>query len=205
MFLTYVIIYIIVINIIIIVRNFIAIFLIFFLSWTWEHFKRTSQFFCLHENYISVLRILSHIYCLFHFFYLLIYGWLWTVWQEEHAVENLAPHGNRKRKQPYRRLLPSTQDKLKQCTESLKNPKEVLDEIYSSSGDVYWPRGPRDIYKVRAAAKKVFKSSTGNGSFKKQDEVWVILEKAKKEEVEFSELKFIRNFMVHPSSSVVLL
>ena len=37
-----------------------------------------------------------------------------------------------------------------------------------------------------------------------QDEVWVILEKAKKEEVEFSELKFIRDFRMHPSVSVVL-
>ena len=84
--------------------------------------------------------------------------------REEHTVENLAQHGNSKRKQPYRRLLPSTQDKLKQSTESLKNPKEVLDEIYSSSGDVYHarslsqlPRGPRDIYSAQAAAKNVSK------------------------------------------------
>ena len=34
--------------------------------------------------------------------------------------------------------------------------------------------------------------------------MWVILEKAKKEEVEFSELKFIRDFRMHPSFSVVL-
>ena len=34
--------------------------------------------------------------------------------------------------------------------------------------------------------------------------MWVILGKAKKEEVEFSELKFIRDFRVHPSFSVVL-
>ena len=34
--------------------------------------------------------------------------------------------------------------------------------------------------------------------------MWVILEKAKKEEVEFSELKFIRDFRVHPSFSAVL-
>ena len=110
--------------------------------------------------------------------------------QEEHTVENLAPHGNSKRKQPHRRLLPSTQNKLKESAESLKNPKVVLDEIYSSSSDVYdarsrsqLPRGPRDILNARAAVKKVFKSSTWNGSFKKQDEVWVILEKAEKEEV----------------------
>ena len=86
----------------------------------------------------------------------------------------------------------------------------VLDEIFSSSGDVYHarslsqlPRSPRDIYNARAAAKKVFKSSTWNGSVKEQNEV-AILEKAKKEEVEFSELKFIRDFRMHPSFSVVL-
>ena len=89
--------------------------------------------------------------------------------QEEHAVENLAPHGNSKKKQPYRSLLPSTQDKPKQSTASLKNPEKVLDEIYSSSGDVYHarslsqlPRGPREIYNAQTAAKNVFKSSTWN-------------------------------------------
>ena len=93
--------------------------------------------------------------------------------REEHTVENLAQHGNSKRKQPYRRLLPSTQ--------SLKNPKKVLEEIYSSSGDAYHarslsqlPRDPRDMYNAQTAAKKVFKSSTWNGSVKEQDEVWVI-------------------------------
>ena len=83
--------------------------------------------------------------------------------QEEHTVENLAPHGNSKRKQPYRRLLPSEQGKLKQSTESLTNPKAVLDEIDSSSGDVYHarsliqlPSSLRDIYNAQAAAKKSF-------------------------------------------------
>ena len=124
--------------------------------------------------------------------------------QEERTVENLASHGNSKKKQPYRRLLCSTQDKLKQSTERFKNPKGLLDEIYSSSGDVYdarylshLPRGPREICKARATAKKPFKSSTWNSRVKGQDEVWVILEKTKKE-VEFSEPKFIRDFRVHP-------
>ena len=93
----------------------------------------------------------------------------------------------------------------------MRNPKAVLDEIYFSSGDVYHarsliqlPRSPRDIYNAQAAAKKVFKSSTWNGSFKEQDGMWVILEKANKEEVEFLELKFILDFRMHPSFSVVL-
>ena len=130
--------------------------------------------------------------------------------QEERTVENSAPHGNSKRKQPYHRLLCSTQDKLKQSTGRFKNSKGVLDEIYSSSGDVYdarslshLPRGPREIYKARDTAKKRFKSSTWNSRVKGQDEVWVILEKTKKE-VKFSEQKFIRDFRVHPSFSVVL-
>ena len=64
----------------------------------------------------------------------------YLIQQEEQTVEYLALHGNSKRKQPYRRLLPSTQDKLKQSTESLKNPNEVLDEIYPSSDDDYHAR-----------------------------------------------------------------
>ena len=55
------------------------------------------------------------------------------------------------------------QNKLKQSIESLENPKVVLDEMYSSSGDVYnarslsqLPKGPRGIYNVQAAAKKSF-------------------------------------------------
>ena len=93
----------------------------------------------------------------------------------------------------------------------MKNPKEVLNEIFSSSGDDYHarflsqlPRGPRDICNARAAAKNVFKSSTWNGSVKEQNEVWVILEKAKKEKMEFSDLKFIRDFTVHPNFPVDL-
>ena len=104
----------------------------------------------------------------------------------------------------------TVEDKLKQSNESLKHPKVVLVEIYSSSGDVYhpWslsqlPRGPRDIYNARAAAKKVFKLRIWNGSFEEQDEVWVILGKAKKE-AKFSELKFMRDFKMYPSLSVVL-
>ena len=85
-------------------------------------------------------------------------------------MENLAPHGNSKRKQPYRRLLilPSTQDKLKQSTKKLKNPKEVLGEIYSSSGDVYHPRSlsqlprvSRDIYTHELQPKKFSNQAHG--------------------------------------------
>ena len=67
-------------------------------------------------------------------------------------------------KYPYHRPLPSTRDNLKESTESLKNLREVLDKIYSSSGDVYdkifliyLPRGLRNIYDARATAEKVSK------------------------------------------------
>ena len=93
--------------------------------------------------------------------------------QEEHTVENLAPHGNSKRKQPYRRLLPSTQDKLKQSTESFKNPKEVLDGICSSSGNVYHarslsqlPRSPREITTHKLQPKTFSSQAHGIDSFK---------------------------------------
>ena len=56
--------------------------------------------------------------------------------QEEHTIDNLAPHGNSKRKQPYHRHIQYARQ-AKTIHQSLKNLKVVLDEIYSSSGDVY--------------------------------------------------------------------
>ena len=82
----------------------------------------------------------------------------------------------------------------------------VLEEIYSSSSDVYLPRKifepitKGSTRHLQAAAK----SSTWNGSVREQDEVWVILEKAKKQEVESPALKFIGDFRVNPGFSVVL-
>lgn len=66
----------------------------------------------------------------------------------------MRPHGNSKFKLSYTRLLPSTREKMKQSVLGKdKTVQEVLDEVYTSSGDVTMarslgelPRGPSDIY-----------------------------------------------------------
>ena len=101
---------------------------------------------------------------------------------------------------------------LKDSKTSAKKPKQYLDEVYRSSGDICFarslselPRGPRDIYNARATSKKSTTSSNvSQSSSTKLDEVWVLLEKAKVEEDESAELKFIRDFRVHPNFSTVL-
>ena len=101
---------------------------------------------------------------------------------------------------------------LKDSKTSAKKPKQYLDEVYRSFGDICFgrslsklPREPRDIYNARATSKKSTASSNvSQSSSTKLDEVWVLLEKAKVEEDESAELKFIRDFRVHPNFSTVL-
>ena len=131
---------------------------------------------------------------------------------EEHNIIKLLPHGNSKEKRPYRRLLLSTLDVLKDSKASAKKPKQYLDEVFRSSGDICFarylselPREPRDIYNARATSKKSTTSSNVcQNSSTRLDEVWVLLEKVKVEEDESAELKFIRDFRVHPNFSTVL-
>ena len=63
-------------------------------------------------------------------------------------------HGSSKRDNPFQRLLPSTRDKLKNSIRISKcRPKDFLDEVHRSSGDVInlrsmneLPRGASDLY-----------------------------------------------------------
>ena len=81
--------------------------------------------------------------------------------EEDHKVVVTKPHGNSKRDTPFQRLLPSTREKLKNSINIPKcRPKDFLDEVYCSSGDVInvrrmneLPRGPSDLYNARHAAK----------------------------------------------------
>ena len=83
--------------------------------------------------------------------------------EKEHEVVVTKPHGNSKRDTPFQRLLPSTRDKLKNSIRIPKcRPKDFLDEVYRSSGDVInvrsmneLRRGPSDLYNARHSAKKV--------------------------------------------------
>ena len=85
----------------------------------------------------------------------------------EHAVDVILPHGNAKQKKPYHRILASTRDALKKSS-SKETPKQVLDKVYSSVGDVTkarsigeLPRGPSDLYNARFSSKR--KSLRNNG------------------------------------------
>ena len=74
--------------------------------------------------------------------------------EEKHEVVVTKPHGNSKSDTPFQRLLPSTRDKLKNWIRIPKCcPKDFLDEVYRSSGDVInlrsmneLPRGPSHLY-----------------------------------------------------------
>jgi len=129
------------------------------------------------------------------------------------------PHGNSKKNYSYRRLLPSTQERLK---ESLKNKKatakEALDAVYCSVGDVTnarslgeLPRGPQDIYNARYVAKKMDSQAEYNPEACKKakdslclDSIWTLLERAKREEERSRESIFIRECTIHPDLFVVL-
>ena len=80
---------------------------------------------------------------------------------KEHAVDVILPHGNAKHKKPYHRILASTREALK-ISSSNETPKQVLDKVYSSVGDVtkarsigQLPRGPTDLYNARFSSKQM--------------------------------------------------
>ena len=98
-------------------------------------------------------------------------------------------------------------------------PKEALDAVYCSVGDVtsarslgQLPWGSRDIYNARYTAKKLESQATERqGDFKKKtddslclDSMWTLLERAKREEEISRETIFIRECTIHPNLFVVL-
>jgi hypothetical protein len=77
----------------------------------------------------------------------------------EHDVDVILPHRNSKQNIPYHRMLPSTREALKR-SDPKETPKEVIDRVYCSVGDVTkaqsigeLPRGPADIYNARFSSK----------------------------------------------------
>ena len=138
----------------------------------------------------------------------------------EHDVLNAKPHGNSKSKLPYRRILPSTREKMKRSVlDGKKTATAALDEIYSSSGDVTMarslgelPRGPVDMYNARRSARQSLDTASGFSGEAEQgtmanmrlDDVWTLLERAKREEDESKHNVFIRECSIHPSLFVVL-
>ena len=129
-----------------------------------------------------------------------------------------------KGKSSYRRLQPSTREKLKRSVlEKEKTAKEILDVVYLESGDVTrarsaseLPRGPKDLYNARHLAKQssnyIAKTDeclsdggtreyTSNVSM---DSIWTLLERARREEEECKDSIFIRDCAIHPDLFVVL-
>ena len=128
----------------------------------------------------------------------------------EHEVRCLNPHGNIKRKVPHRRTFPSTIDKMKLSVESGQRPKCVLDEVYRSSGDVSHvrsvvqiPRGPQDMYNGRRSSPSEKVGSTENPVVK-LDSLWMLLERAHREQENSPQETFIRECCIHPDFIIVL-
>lgn len=137
---------------------------------------------------------------------------------DEHELTHINPHGNAKAKAPYQRIMPSTIDRLKLSIRAKdRTPKEALDDIYSCLGDVteaaninQLPRGPQDLYNARHHAQK--RASTSHSGTTAQvsskqttaDAMFILLERAKREEEVSSESTFIRECKVHPDLFVVL-
>ena len=59
------------------------------------------------------------------------------------------PHGNSKRDTTFQRLLPSTKNKLKNSVHIPKcRPKDFLDEVYCSSGNVISVRSMNELHQI---------------------------------------------------------
>ena len=59
----------------------------------------------------------------------------------EHKIKRILLHGNAKLKSSYKRLCPSTREKLKRSImNKVRMAKEALDEVYVSTGDVTMAR-----------------------------------------------------------------
>ena len=137
------------------------------------------------------------------------------------------PHGNAKLKSSDKRLCPSTREKLKRSiTNKDKTAKETLDEVYVSTGDVTMARssselsrGPNDISNARRFARQdnavnaveIEKNDrsrktedSGSTNNIKLDNVWTLLERAKREEEESKDSVFIRECSIHPALFVFL-
>ena len=141
----------------------------------------------------------------------------------EHEVKRILQHGNANTKSSYKRLLPSTRDKLKlSITDKGKTAKKALDKVYVSAGDVAMarlaselPRGPNDIYNARHSARQenavnIEPSNRSRNAEEcaptnnvKLDSVWTLLERAKRED-EAKDSVFIRECSIHPALFVVL-
>ena len=94
--------------------------------------------------------------------------------------------------------------------ESGKRPKYVLDEVYCSLCDVSHVRSvgqipptPQDMYDTRGLVPSEKVGSTEN-KVVKLDSLWMLLERARREEENSLQEKIIRECRIHPDFLVVL-
>ena len=130
----------------------------------------------------------------------------------EHEVINARPHGNSKRTTPYRRILPSIRDRMKQSIYTKEKPKKVLEKIFISAGDFTHarrsselPRASKDVYNARYSEKKVknrARECSTESNTLEADAIWTVLEKAKRQRTELD--GFIRECSLHPDLFIVL-
>ena len=95
-----------------------------------------------------------------------------------------------------------------------KTPKEILDNVYHSVGDVtearslgQLPRGPSNVHNARFGAKSSSRSHESEHQSKNVNElnvIWQLLEKANREEKECDNSTSIREWRIHPDFLVVL-
>ena len=108
---------------------------------------------------------------------------------EEHEIVHLKPHGNSESLLPYRRLFSGTQELM---INSEGQPKKGLHKIYSSVCAAVHARsigkqsrGPQDLYSARYQVPKRHKLKRNHKteSVIQLDELWVLLEKATRDEI----------------------
>ncbi len=130
---------------------------------------------------------------------------------EEHDVSSRRPHGNSKGSTPFKRILPSLREKMKESVQNKEKPKKLLDQLFLSAGDVVHarsscklPRGAKDIYNARYSKKKANSESISSGEKFPVgvDKIWMLLEKAKRDKAELE--GFIMSCSVHPDPFIVL-
>ncbi len=130
---------------------------------------------------------------------------------EEHEVCLRQPHGNSKQRTPFKRILPSLREKMKESVKSKEKPKKLLEQLFLSAGDAVLarsscklPRGAKDIYNARYLKKKANSGSISSGEScpVNVDKIWMLLEKAKRDKAELE--GFIMSCSVHPDQFIVL-
>ena len=109
-----------------------------------------------------------------------------------------------KRKVPHCRAFPSTINKMKLSGESGVRPKYVLDEVYRLLGHVSHvrsvgqiPRRLQDMYNARRSVPSEKVGSTENPVVK-LDSLWLLLERARREEENPLQERFIREYCIQP-------